>query len=90
MLLTKLLQVRLARNYSEYSGITGGVFPGIFLSSFSHFICAMFGFTRYSVYLATMHVMNALVAHGALVVDMTNGGEDLEIAQQAIRFTTHR
>lgn len=29
-----------------------------------------------------MHVMNALVAHGALVVDMTNGGEDLEIAQQ--------
>lgn len=28
----------------------------------------------------TMHVMNALVAHGCLVVDLTNGGIDLEPA----------
>ena len=31
---------------------------------------------------AVMHVMNAMVSHGALLVDMTNGGTNMEYAKQ--------
>merc|ERR1712176_1113517 len=29
----------------------------------------------------TKHIMNALVSHGCLVVDLTNGGKDMEAAK---------
>jgi len=33
-----------------------------------------------------MHVMNALVAHGVLLVDLTNGGQSMEVARQLSRM----
>ena len=35
---------------------------------------------------ALMHVMNALVAHGVLLVDLTDGGESFESAQTLARM----
>lgn len=80
------MKVRLQVSGLTFYYIGGIAFENMamyFESQCSHF----FGFSI-NVYnqneqqSALMHVMNALVAHGALIVDMTDGGTNFDMAKQ--------